>query len=108
MTQPSALVSHVGADGGNYMYTCPLGGTVDSMKLTVDPFSGLTNCAFRTYRTGISLTSGLGIADDIKRRPVVLRGVDNRPAKPGGVTQAWCRTPPDARARGESPLPDLP
>jgi hypothetical protein len=66
VTQPSALISHGGADGGLYMYTGPLGGTVDQFKLTVDPFSGLTNYAFRTYLTGISLTTGLGIADDIK------------------------------------------
>ncbi len=49
-----------------YMYTGPLGGTVDQFKLTIDPFSGLTNYPFRTYLTGISLTSGLGVAEDLK------------------------------------------
>jgi hypothetical protein len=66
VTQPSALIPHVAANGDLYMYTGPLGGTVDQFKLTVDPISGLTNYAFRTYLTGISLTSGLGVADDLK------------------------------------------
>ncbi len=48
------------------MYTGPLGGTVDQFKMTVDPFSGLTNYQFRTYLTGISLTTGLGVADDLQ------------------------------------------
>jgi hypothetical protein len=66
VTQPSALISHVGTGGGIYMYTGPLGGTVNQFKLTVDPFSGLTNYQFRTYLTGISLNSGLGVAEDLK------------------------------------------
>jgi hypothetical protein len=66
VTQPSALISHVAPDGTKYMYTGPLGGTVTQFKLTVDPFSGLTNYNFRTFLTGISLTSGLGVADDLK------------------------------------------
>ncbi len=66
VTQPSALIPHVAANGDMYMYTGPLGGTVVQFKLTVDPFSGLTNYQFRTILTGISLTSGLGIADDLK------------------------------------------
>ncbi len=65
VTQPNAIVSHVAPDGTGYMYTGPLGGTVDQFKLTVDPISGLTNYAFRTILTGISLTTGLGIADDL-------------------------------------------
>jgi hypothetical protein len=66
VTQPSAIISHVAANGDGYMYTGPLGGTVDQFKVTVDSISGLSNYAFRTYLTGISLTSGLGIADDLK------------------------------------------
>jgi hypothetical protein len=66
VTQPSALISHVAANGDKYMYTGPLGGTVDQFKLTVDPISGLTNYNFRTILTGISLTSGLGVADDLQ------------------------------------------
>ena len=66
VTQPSALIRHYAANGDLYMYTGPLGGTVDQFKLTVDTISGLTNYAFRTYLTGISLTSGLGVADDLQ------------------------------------------
>jgi hypothetical protein len=66
ITQPSALIPHVAANGDKYMYTGPLGGTVVQFKLTVDPNSGLTSYQFRTILTGISLTSGLGVADDQK------------------------------------------
>jgi hypothetical protein len=66
VTQPSALISHVAPNGDGYMYTGPLGGTVDQFKITIDPFSGLTNYQFRTYLTGISLTTGLGVAEDLK------------------------------------------
>jgi hypothetical protein len=66
VTQPSALISHVAANGDKYMYTGPLGGTVLQYKVTIDPFSGLTQYAFRTYLTGVSLTTGLGVADDLK------------------------------------------
>jgi hypothetical protein len=66
VTQPSALISHVAKNGDMYMYTGPLGGTVDQLKLTVDPISGLTNYRFRTFLTGVSLTSGLGVADDLQ------------------------------------------
>ena len=66
VTQPSAIISHVAPNGDGYMYTGPLGGTVDQFKVTVDPISGLSNYAFRTYLTGISLTTGLGIADDLQ------------------------------------------
>jgi hypothetical protein len=65
VTQPSALVSHVAPNGDKYMYTGPLGGTVDQFKLTIDPTSGLTNYNFRTFLTGVSLTTGLGVADDL-------------------------------------------
>ena len=41
-----------------YMYTGPLGGTVDQFKLTIDPFSSLTTYKFRTFVTGLSLTTG--------------------------------------------------
>jgi hypothetical protein len=77
VTQPSAIISHAlptpvtnpntpGLLDVGYMYTGPLGGTVDQFKVSIDPISGLTHYAFRTYLTGISLTSGLGIADDLK------------------------------------------
>jgi hypothetical protein len=65
VTQPQALIGHQNANGDMYMYTGPLGGTVVQFKLKIDPASGLTNYAFRTYLTGVSLTTGLGIADDL-------------------------------------------
>ncbi len=65
VTQPQAIVSHVAANGDKYMYTGPLGGTVAQFKLTIDPNSGLTSYQFRTILTGVSLTTGLGVADDL-------------------------------------------
>ena len=66
VTQPSALIRHMAKNGDMYMYTGPLGGTVDQFKLTIDPFSGLTTYKFRTFVTGLSLTTGLGIAEDLQ------------------------------------------
>jgi hypothetical protein len=65
VTQPGALIGHTNARGDKYMYTGPLGGTVVQFKLTIDPFSGVTHYDFRTILTGVSLTTGLGIADDL-------------------------------------------
>ena len=66
VTQPSAIISHVAPDGSGYMYTGPVGGTVDQFKVTIDPISGLSNYAFRTYLSGISLSTGLGVAEDLQ------------------------------------------
>jgi hypothetical protein len=46
------------------MYTGPLGGTVVQFKVTKD-INGVSQYAFRTYLTGVSLTTGLGVADDL-------------------------------------------
>ena len=61
VTQPNALISH-----GNYMYTAPIGGTIQQFYLTKDPFSGLTNYAFRQLVTGLPVVTGLGIAEDLQ------------------------------------------
>ncbi len=61
VTQPSALISH-----GNYMYTGPLGGTIDQFYVTEDPVSHITQYQFRTLVTGLSIVTGLGIAEDQK------------------------------------------
>jgi hypothetical protein len=66
VTQPSAIIPHIAANGDMYMYTGPLGGTVLQYKVTIDPNSGFSQYRFRTYLTGVSLTTGLGVADDIK------------------------------------------
>ena len=60
ITQPNALIRH-----GQYMYTGPVGGTVAQLKVTVDPFSGLSNYKLRTYVTGLSIVTGLGVAEDL-------------------------------------------
>ncbi len=66
VTQPQAMISHTNPRTGDaYMYTGPLGGTVVQFKLTRNAFSGVTEYAFRTILTGVSLTTGLGIADDL-------------------------------------------
>jgi hypothetical protein len=48
-----------------YMYAGPLGGTIVQFKLTKNPLSGVTEYTFRTILTGVSLTTGLGVADDL-------------------------------------------
>ena len=65
VTQPQALIRHVAANGDMYMYTGPLGGTVVQFKLSIAPVSGITTYQFRTFLTGVSLTTGLGVADDL-------------------------------------------
>ena len=61
ITQPPAMISH-----GRYMYIGPLGGTIIQFAFTVDPFSGFTEYAFRTYLTGVSILTGLGVAEDLQ------------------------------------------
>jgi hypothetical protein len=58
--QPGAMISH-----GDYMYAAPVGGIVVQFKVATDPFSGLSQYQFRTYVTGLSLVTGLGVADDL-------------------------------------------
>jgi hypothetical protein len=59
--QPEAIISH-----GSYMYAGPIGGAVLQFKVTVDPVSGLSQYAHRTYLSGGTLTTGLGVADDLQ------------------------------------------
>jgi hypothetical protein len=62
VSQPQDIISHA-----TYMYTGPIGGTVLQFKVTVDPVSGLSQYARRTYLSGLpGLTTGLGVADDLK------------------------------------------
>jgi hypothetical protein len=65
ITQPSSIISHVAADGTGYMYTGPLGGLVIQAHLGKD-LVGRTTYKTRTYLSGISLSTGLGVADDLK------------------------------------------
>jgi hypothetical protein len=66
VTQPSGLIRHTAKNGDLYMYSGPVGGTMVQFKLRVDPISGLTSYNFRTYVTGLSLNTGLGVADDLQ------------------------------------------
>jgi hypothetical protein len=61
ITQPQAIISH-----GNYIYAGPLGGTLVQFKVSVDPISGFSEYAFRTYVTGLSIVTGLGVAEDLE------------------------------------------
>jgi hypothetical protein len=61
ITQPSALISH-----GSYMYTGPVGGTIIQYKISLDPFSRVTQYKFRTLVTGLSIVTGLGVAMDLQ------------------------------------------
>jgi hypothetical protein len=61
VVQPQALISH-----GSYMYTSGTGQPVVQFKVTVDPVTGLSQYAHRTYVSGGNgLTTGLGVADDL-------------------------------------------
>jgi hypothetical protein len=60
ITQPPAIISH-----GNYMYVGPLGGNVIQFAVTIDQ-NGQSNYQFRTYITGLSILTGLGIAGDLQ------------------------------------------
>jgi hypothetical protein len=64
ITQPSSLTSHVAADGTGYIYTGPLGGLVIQAHLGKD-LVGRTTYKTRQYLSGISLSTGLGVADDL-------------------------------------------
>ena len=61
VTQPSAMIPH-----GDYMYTGPVGGTIVQFKVSVDPISHLSQYKFRTFVSGLSIVTGLGIANDLK------------------------------------------
>ncbi|HET7882721.1 MAG TPA: hypothetical protein VFL55_17690 [Acetobacteraceae bacterium] len=60
VTQPNALISH-----GNYMYTAPVGGTLQQFYITLDS-DGFTHYASRTLVTGLPVVTGLGVAEDLQ------------------------------------------
>jgi len=64
ITQPTSLLAHVAADGTGYMYTGPVGGLVIQAHFGKD-LVGRTTYKTRTYLSGISLSTGLGVADDL-------------------------------------------
>ena len=60
ITQTSVLASH-----GSYMYLGTNLGLVVQIKVTTNPTSGLSSYALRTYVTGTSTISSVGVADDL-------------------------------------------
>src|SRR5262249_57897044 len=64
ITQPSSLTSHVAADGSGYLYTGPVGGITIQAHLGKD-LVGRTTYKTRTYLSGTSLSTGIGVADDL-------------------------------------------
>jgi hypothetical protein len=60
ITQPPAIISH-----GNYMYVGPVGGTVIQFAVTPG-LDGTSKYQFRTYVTGLSILTGLGVAEDLR------------------------------------------
>jgi len=77
LTQPQSIIRHVITPGVppydqtaptaaftqpfGYMYSAPIGGTVVQIRVFSDPISGLSQYALRTYMTGLSIVTGLGI-----------------------------------------------
>jgi hypothetical protein len=61
VVQPEAIISH-----GSYMYAGGTGSPTLQVKVTVNPGSGLSQYASRTYVGGLTIITGLGVADDLK------------------------------------------
>jgi hypothetical protein len=60
--QPSTVIHH-----GQYMYVGPqVAGSITQIKVTTNPISGVSAYKSRTYLSGLSVTTGLGVADDLK------------------------------------------
>jgi hypothetical protein len=48
------------------MYVGPkVAGSITQIKVTTNPLSGLSTYKSRTYLSGVSVTTGLGVADDL-------------------------------------------
>jgi len=75
ITLPEAMIRH-----GQYMYAPAGGGSaLVQLKVTVDPVSGLSQYNFRTYATGLTFISGLGVADDL--HSLMVYGTPNFPTQ---------------------------
>jgi hypothetical protein len=60
--QPSTVIHH-----GQYMYVGPqAAGSITQIKVTTNPISGVSTYKSRTYLSGVPVTTGLGVADDLK------------------------------------------
>jgi hypothetical protein len=59
--QPSTVIRH-----GDYMYVGPqAAGSITQLKVTTNPISGVSTYKSRTYLSGVPVTTGLGVADDL-------------------------------------------
>jgi hypothetical protein len=60
--QPNTVIHH-----GQYMYVGPqVAGSITQLKVTTNPLTGVSTYKSRTYLSGVSVTTGLGVADDLK------------------------------------------
>jgi hypothetical protein len=60
--QPGTVIHH-----GQYMYVGPqFAGSITQVKVTTNPISGVSTYKSRTYLSGVPVTTGLGVADDLK------------------------------------------
>jgi hypothetical protein len=60
--QPNTVIHH-----GQYMYVGPqVAGSITQIKVTTNPISGVSTYKSRTYLSGVPVTTGLGVADDLK------------------------------------------
>jgi hypothetical protein len=61
LIQPNTVIHH-----GQYMYVGPqVAGSITQIKVTTNPLSGLSIYKSRTYLSGVPVTTGLGVADDL-------------------------------------------
>jgi hypothetical protein len=67
VTQPQAVITR-----GTYIFAAPLGGSVVQFKVTIDPITLLSQYKSRTYASGFSLVTGLGVADDLNESVMVF------------------------------------
>ena len=61
VSQPQAMAAH-----GFYLYSSSSNGSVVQIKVTADPATGISRYASRTYVSGLSLITGVGVADDLQ------------------------------------------
>jgi hypothetical protein len=83
ITQTSVLASH-----GSYMYLGTNLGPVVQIKVATNPTSGLSSYTLRTYVTGLSVVSSVGVADDLESLMVF-----STPFTVGMAPGVWTKLP---------------
>jgi hypothetical protein len=84
ITQTSVLEGH-----GSYMYLGTNLGPVVQIKMSTNPTSGLSSYTLRTYVTGLSTVTSVGVADDLGS----LMVFSNPPVVAGLSSGAWTKLP---------------